>query len=97
MNRSVLFYYQMDRTRDQIEQRLNEIRREEKTLLAELATLDALCNDNVFSTPLGEKARTLVPKNVEEKIALFKELFVARQTVYPKLTNGYAEFAYGGC
>ncbi|CAM6000260.1 unnamed protein product [Sphagnum balticum] len=49
------------RTRSEIEQRLKELRNEEKALLAELVALDAKREESIFSFPLGTQATKGIP------------------------------------
>ncbi len=76
--------------KEQIENRLREIRLEEKKLLAEVASLDALKeSEPLFSEALGSPVQTAAPKTPDEKIRLFAQLFVCRESVYPRLWENF--------
>lgn len=82
-------------TRDEIEERLRAVRAEEKDLLAKLVALETRREESVFSSPLGSPARDSVPRSIDEKLSLFRELFACRENVYPKLWHNRKTGAKG--
>jgi hypothetical protein len=71
--------------KEQIENQLRELRLEEKKLRAELASLATVKeNQSLFTETFGTPPKTSVPKSPDEKIELFAELFVCRESVYPR-------------
>jgi hypothetical protein len=69
-----------------IEKRLEEIEHERQVLASELAHLrNVQCTDRNLPILLGVPASNVPPQSSEEKIELFLKLFVARESVFPKL------------